>query len=414
MHHAFKSRANVLYFLRSSFFRNLRADMTTLSLDDQVSTTRTKESPEIRNQYYCDPKTMETMKRKRSNSVLVEARKKTRVDTLATSRQRCPLVEVFHEYGLLETIMSSLYPGDLMALLLCSKIMYKTILPQPESLENLLGKLRCSGRGVQIRNKRHKKSSFFYAYDCTEHIKCGSKEADTECRPCTRCKVNTCDECRIHCVYQSIYEKPCDEDELPNFSGFILLSPFEIPILSPHHMASDHAAQQWRIPSNGPGATYHDQGFIDVPFEDDSFGLPECVEELLELDLGSHTLAASPSSSVAHPSPVLRALYQITEQRKRWFCDECLPSSVSESRKGLQDSQCQCTLRNRFLDRWLCLRCYEVEESNLDATFADHKERCACGQKAGNKTCLWCWGEVTHAMLEFDAVSNGDAEEEVT
>jgi hypothetical protein len=142
--------------------------------------------------------------------------------------------------------------------------------------------------------------------------------------------------------------------------------------------------------------------------------LPECVEELLELDLGSHTLAASPSSSVAHPSPVLRALYQITEQRKRWFCDECLPSSVSESRKGLQDSQCQCTLRNRFLDRWLCLRCYEVEESNLDATFADHKERCACGQKAGNKTCLWCWGEVTHAMLEFDAVSNGDAEEEVT
>lgn len=354
---------------------------------------------------------METLKRKRSSDKLIETHKKTRNSTLSESKQRCPLMEVFHQYGLLEMIISNLYPDDLLALLLCSKVTHEAIVPRPGSLENLLGKLKCSGRGVQIRNKRHKKSNFFYAYDCTEFIKCGAKESDTECRPCARCKVSTCDECRIHCVYQSIYETPCDEDELPNFSGFILLSPLEIPILSPHHMASDDAGSQWQDPSNSPHAPYHDQGFIDVPFEEDSFGLPESVENLLELDLGNHTLAASASSSVAHPSPVLRALYRTTEQRKRWFCNECLPSDVIQSRKGLQASQCQCTLRNRFLDRWLCLRCYEAEEYNLDTAFADQKERCACGRQDGIKTCLWCWGEVTHPMLEFDEVLNEDREE---
>jgi hypothetical protein len=355
---------------------------------------------------------MENMKRKRSKRELTETRKKTRTRSRAESRQRCPLMEVLHEYGLLEMIISSLYPDDLLSLLLCSKAIHETIVPQPGSVENLLGKLRCSGRGVQIRRKRHTKSTFFYAYDCTEHIKCGANEYDTECRPCARCKVSTCDECRIHCVYQSIYEKPCDQDELPNFSGFILLSPLELPILSPHHMANDHTASHWQDPSDDPNAPYHDQGFIDVPFEDDSFGQPECVEELLELDLGSNILAASPSSNLAHPSPVLRALYDATEQRKRWFCDECLPSYVTEVRKSLQDSQCQCTLRNRFLDRWLCLRCYEAEEHSIDAKFANHKEQCACGRKVGNRTCLWCWGEVAQPVLEFDAVSNRGPEEE--
>ena len=387
--------------------------MATQSLDHRVSTNRTAEPRVTWDQDYRERETMETTKRKRSCGEQMEARKKTRVDSLAVSRQRCPLMEVFHEYGLLEMIISSLYPDDLMALLLCSKTMHKTILPQSSSLENLLGKLKCSGRGVRIRNKRHKKSTFFDAYDCTEYIKCGAKESDTECRPCSRCKVSTCDECRIHCVYQSIYETPCDEDELPNFSGFILLSPSEIPILSPHHMSSDHSAPEWESPAHGSSAPHHDQGYIDVPFEEDSFGLPECVEELLELDLGSHTLAASASSNVVHPSPVLRALYQATEQRKRWFCNDCLPKDGSDSRRSLQDSQCQCTLRNRFLDRWLCLRCYEAEETDLDTMFAEHKEHCACGRQAGNKTCLWCWGEVTHPMLGFDVVSNGDAEETI-
>jgi hypothetical protein len=292
-------------------------------------------------------------------------------------------MEVFHEYGLLELIVSNLYPDDLLALLLCSKATHETIAPQPGSLENLLGKLKCSGKGVQIRNKRHKKSAFFYAYDCTESIKCGAKASDTERRPCVKCRVSTCDECRIHCVYQSIYETPCDKDELPNFSGFILLSPSEIPILSPHHMASDDTGPQWQDPSHSSHAPHHDQGFIDVPFDEDSFGLPESVKDLLELDLGNHTLAASASSSVAHPSPVLRALYQTTEQRKRWFCDECLPSDVILNRKAPQASQCQCTLRHRFLDRWLCLRCYEKEEYDLTRPSLTKKIVVHAGDKMG-------------------------------
>ncbi|KAI4952142.1 hypothetical protein J4E91_003604 [Alternaria rosae] len=274
--------------------------MATQSLDHHVSTNRTAEPRDTRDQDYREWKTMETIKRKRPTGELREARKKTRMDSTVASRERCPLMEVFHEYGLLEMIISSLYPDDLMALLLCSKTVHKTILPQSSSLENLLGKLKCSGRGVQIRNKRHKKSTFFDAYDCTEYIKCGAKESDTECRPCSRCKVSTCDECRIHCVYQSIYETPCDEDELPNFSGFVLLSPFEIPILSPHHMSSDDSAPEWESSAHGSSAPHHDQGFIDVPFEEDSFGLPECVEELLDKgNDGSATTASQKTGQIA-------------------------------------------------------------------------------------------------------------------
>ncbi|CAN9238107.1 unnamed protein product [Alternaria alternata] len=63
-------------------------------------------------------------------------------------------------------------------------------------------------------------------------------------------------------------------------------------------MDSDEAGSQWQDPSNSLQAPYHDQGFIDVPFEEDSFGLPESVEDLLEMDLGNDGSAMS----AGHPS----------------------------------------------------------------------------------------------------------------
>ena len=339
-------------------------------------------------------------KRRRSREEPVEVRKKVRKGNMVPRSQRCLLVEIFQEYGLLENILSNLCSDDLLALLLSSRSIHETIVPQSGSLDNLLGRLGCSGKGVKIRRKHHRKSCFFDAYNCTEYVTCGATHDSVESRPCIKCKVTTCDECRIHCVYQSIFEKPCEDDELPNFSGFVMLSSSEVPILSPHHLAVDQSGPQWQEPTAGMVTPHHDQGFIDIPYDEDSYGPPECVERLLDLDLGRHTVAGPESSSLAAPSPVLKALHRVTEQRKRWFCDSCLPSDVEKRREGCQTYMCQCSLRSRFLDRWLCLRCYEAEEAALATAFVNHTERCSCGQQSGSELCLWCWGTIFRPNTE--------------
>jgi hypothetical protein len=332
-------------------------------------------------------------KRKRLDSGSSETQKKNK------QLRTCSLLRMVRQYGLLEALISNLCADDLLALLLSSKSMYQAIAPRPGSLETLLGKLNCSGRGVAMRNKRHKKSSFFYTYQCTEYVRCRANNT----RPCSRCKVATCDDCRIHCVYQSHFEKPCEDDELPNFSGFVLLSPPEVPILSPHHMEPDPPTPQWQDPSLGQAGPYHDQGYIDVPFEEDIYGPPELVEDILDLDLGQYTLTTSASSSdVPDPSPVLAAFHHTAEQRKRWFCKICLPSLRPQ---GGKFTPCHCTLRNKFLDRWLCLRCYEKEEVLLSKTYSTHIDQCGCGQQSGSLFCLWCRGDVLEPPLQEERYS---------
>ncbi len=320
----------------------------------------------------------------------------------------CPLIRIVQQYGLLEAIVSNLFPDDLLALALSSKSIYNAISPRSGSLENLLGRLSCPGRGIEIRNRCHRKSTFFYAYECHEFIRCGGTRGvrEIESRPCAGCKVTTCDECRIHCVYQSICEKPCDPDDLHNFSGFVLLSPFEVPILSPHHLAFDLPPQgkPWQDPAKGQGGPYHDQGFLDVPFEDDAFGPPEFVEDVLNLNLGQHSLRSSISSNVPDPSPVLKAFYLITEQRKRYFCNFCVPTTLKKHCEGNQDKICECTLRGRFLSRWLCLRCYEAEEAAIVKAYPIHQEECHCAQGDELTICLWCNGVVS----EHEEVENTD------
>ncbi|KAF1942980.1 hypothetical protein EJ02DRAFT_344194 [Clathrospora elynae] len=339
------------------------------------------------------------MKRKRSSDDLLP---ETHEKALRQYPPECSLTRIIRQYGLLETLVSNLCSDDLLALLLSSKSIYQAIAPRPGSLENLLGRLRCSGKGIRIRQKHHKNSIYFFMYGHTEYIQCGAttKGSRIESRPCINCKVNTCDECRIHCVYQSNFEKPCEEDELPNFSGFVLLSPHETPILSPHHLAMDHAGPRWQDPSNGQAGPYHDQGFIDVPFDDDTFGPPENVKGILNLNLGRHTLADSTSSSIPDPSPVLKAIHRTTEQRKRKFCDSCLPPQLSQHGKGIRATLCQCTLKNRFLDRWMCLRCYEAEELVLSKVYPNHLEQCGCERQLDRELCLWCWGLVALPMIE--------------
>ncbi|KAH7395393.1 hypothetical protein DE146DRAFT_615203 [Phaeosphaeria sp. MPI-PUGE-AT-0046c] len=303
------------------------------------------------------------------------------------------------QYGLLKSIVSNLRANDLFALALSSKALNETIITTSSSLENLLGRVQCSA---------HQR---------------------IESRPCVTCKVTTCNECRIHCVYQSIYEAsgdPEDAAELPNFSGFVLLQPLEQPILSPHHLVSDapSTAPRWQDPAGGQGGPYHDQGYLDVPLETSASAPPECIDDLLNLDLGRHSLVSmSGESRYATPSPVLFSLCQVTEVRKVEVCTSCLEHGVVHKRQAsdldaitrmpanqnLDQSvmkptkACHCTLRKRMLDRWLCLRCYSTEELVIEAHVRENRNTfegfCHCGKLARHVLCLWCWGEVSEEKL---------------
>ncbi|KAF2129659.1 hypothetical protein P153DRAFT_376072 [Dothidotthia symphoricarpi CBS 119687] len=359
------------------------------------------------------------MKRKRSQEPAVSSARK-KMETQDDGTTSCLLVRILEQYGLLESIATNLFPEDLLSLALSSKAAYHTIFPRASSMDNLLGKLNCSGRGIQIRNNRHSKSMFFYAYECTEYVECGTKAERRHVRsqPCVKCKLATCDECRIHCVYQSIYETPSDSDELPNYSGFVLLEPLEVSILSPHHLAlEDHTAPQWQNSSTGYTSPYHDQGFLDVPLEDASFADPESLSEILDLNLGKCSLQqVSTSSYHGVPSPVLRSFCHTTEARKISLCKVCFFLKASKGPDVLQPGRklswlrptntstvseikpCQCTLRAHFLDRWTCLPCFKREEEEIRQYKACTPKRqtglCLCGLDTHQMLCLWCWGIV--------------------
>lgn len=364
------------------------------------------------------------MKRKRSPELVnVEARKKSALDSSQNEKPKALLIDCLQQYGLLRSIVSSLLPEDLLALALSSKAIHSAIVPRPCSLTNLLGKLECPSRGVAIRKRYHKKSPFFYDYECAEYIRCGTEAVDrhVKTKPCIRCKVTTCDECRIHCLYQSIYEAPSDPGDLPNFSGHVLLDKDEVPILSPHHLVHELPphSKPWADPSKSLDGPYHDQGFLDAPLEMDMPGTPESMKELLDLDLGQHSLVNfSGSSHFARPTAVLRALCMTTEARKVAICSDCYdgrakngPAAMVPPIGGLSwipemndtpIKPCHCTMRSHFVDRWLCLRCYEVEKSTIGLCNNSEEfkwpgvgELCRCEEhKADHVICVWCWGEV--------------------
>jgi hypothetical protein len=356
------------------------------------------------------------MKRKEAEDSAISRRSKRQDHSaISVARPDSPLIAILQQYGLLEAVVSNIDVNDLFALLLTSRRIYEALTPQPGSLGNLVGRLRCSGKGVQIRATCHKKSTFFESYNCTEYVTCGSAaDRHVETKPCATCKFATCDECRVHVVYQSIYEAPSDPDDttaLPNFSGFVLLSPSEQPLLSPHHLPSETTknAPPWQDPSLGEAGPYHDQGFLDVPLELDAVAPPERIEDILDIDLGQQSLMATLSDSrYESPSPVLWSLNNAVQNRKMMLCITC---SERDARGGPQvpplpgfataasttsTKTCHCTLRKHFLDRWLCLRCYQTEEQTiLDGVKRLRRSgRCSCDWPNYRSLCLWCWGEV--------------------
>jgi hypothetical protein len=85
------------------------------------------------------------------------------------------------------------------------------------------------------------------------------------------------------------------------------------------------------------------------------------IAEIVELSLGITSPAAW-----AHNSPLVEMLpyeplNKIAQSRKR-FSGSCCPLEKSNL------ARCECTLKSRFIDRWICLRCH-LEDWNRDQDY---------------------------------------------
>ncbi|ORY16969.1 hypothetical protein BCR34DRAFT_446969, partial [Clohesyomyces aquaticus] len=269
------------------------------------------------------------------------------------------LLQILTQYGILECLATHLFAKDILSLARTAKAAHQAILCSRESRLNLLKKTSCDGIGVRIRQVSHRKSKFFYAFDCRDNTRCGAAQEppNSEMYPCVSCGVTTCQECRTHCVYQSHYQLADEEDELPCFSGFVLLDEHEMAILSPEHLRESGS---WTTTVSLP---HHDQGFLDSPLDSGAFSSIELIDEIIDTNLGDGELKGTNWSGSPHPSAVVQAFWKVSERRKRNLCKGCFEDTMLAACPS--QGPCCCTLRSHFLDRWLCLRCYQREEKSI-------------------------------------------------
>ncbi|KAL5406737.1 hypothetical protein PMIN03_007618 [Paraphaeosphaeria minitans] len=326
----------------------------------------------------------------------------------------CSLLRIIEQYGLLVSIVSNLTPEDLFALAAASKAIYKAMFSGEASMPNILRKMPCAGRGLQIRHINHVRSPVTLRPRCLGFDVCGAMMGNIETHPCVRCKLNTCDECRIHCVFNSTFEPEEEPDELPTYSGFVLLSPHDMGILTPAHL---------KLPGENPTtmAPYHDKGFLDSPWIATDFVNPESIAEILDFDLARGPLRLANDSNARHPSSIIKAFWHYTEQRKMKMCDDCREvQQVGDFHP--QQHKCACTLRKHVLGQWTCVGCFQKEclgicgitraqfcfkYPELAAGFGVGSSsylRCTCGKILdgqnrkgfGRQVCLWCNGLLAH------------------
>jgi hypothetical protein len=358
------------------------------------------------------------MKRKlsRGSRNSLAQNKKAAGDVARACIKPCHLLQLLTQYGVLVAITSHLFPADLYSLAATSKTAYRSIFTCHESHSSLLGKMACDGRGVALRREHHNDSRYrsdptvlrsFHGQAFKEDGQTqpfaryfrSEMEGETPARPCTTCKHMTCDECRIHCVFQTTWQGAGADEEVPTMTGFALLSSQEMGILTPFALGLDDRATRVQQVIVGQLVPYHDMGYLEAPLASDAYANPESIDQIIHFELGRASLKLSDDSTAPHPSSIIRPFWELTEERKWSIC----PSCAEEWRKGAEDAYCHCTLREHLLDRWLCLPCYKQEvESAKDLAIHPApragKSACNnCGDRVDTQSlrmmCTWCWGE---------------------
>tara|TARA_R110002003_G_scaffold814_6_gene21576 strand:+ start:5799 stop:6878 length:1080 start_codon:yes stop_codon:yes gene_type:complete len=193
------------------------------------------------------------------------------------------------------------------------------------------------------------------------------------------------------------------------WAGYAFLRPF------PFGMYPSKAGdtKSWHLP---PGATksHHDQGRFHVPLHIDGLADPEPIDRILDLDLGCRRVTPRGRTEAPFDGENLVSLFSMFAcHRVETVCPPC-----SREHEGEGLVSCSCTLRKRFLDRWLCLQCY-VKEHKADIELEKHNVRdritghihsrtCRCGVTITADDdhvviCNWCKGVIAYDESDSDA-----------
>lgn len=315
----------------------------------------------------------------------------------APNNDKSLLVKAIAQYPILESLVSHLRPDHLIDLTLLSQATRTQIrMHEADARISLLKKTLCPGFGLSLRHELH----------CPCRTKkwhtmmgCAGEGFNANSQPCDRCNVNTCDECRFHILYQVFVESP-GLDNRRWWAGFVGTLPTPVSIYPPKGSTS----AQWRgsVEAMQP---HHDQGRVHAELTAPELADPEPIDHLLDWNLGHGYI--NPSGRTNGPyagHDVVSPFNYIARDRIRLLCKPC----HDEQSINTTTKICSCTLRGRFLDRWVCLRCYAREAENDKAQDADRtldedgisvSRRCPCGTSFGRddphaKICNWCNGIV--------------------
>jgi hypothetical protein len=170
-----------------------------------------------------------------------------------------------------------------------------------------------------------------------------------------------------------------------------------LPSLPPASSDAWHVDPEDFRPQNDTGRTC-------VDFESREIAYSEPIDRILNASLGRRINVKPAGGLIAHVSfeevmrPFSRAVWMLIAFR----CKECIGQQV----------RCKCTLRSRFLDRWVCIGCvrkdHHVDESR---TTADRKCQCASKDTDKRLVCTRCEGGII-GDAEDDDDTKGEQEDQ--
>jgi hypothetical protein len=267
---------------------------------------------------------------------------------------------------------------------------------EPQAKANLLTKTLCSGEGLFTRFDNHCpcKTKTWHPL-----IGCGGAGFDVDSHPCIECGINTCDECRIHMLYQvSVEDKGLDNHRW--WSGYVMSTPVPFAIYPPK--GGDNPS--WYLPVDMM-KPHHDQGRLHIPLHIDSIADPEPLDRILDVDLGRGYICPYGRFSPPYDGIQLVSVFNmVARARKEMLCIPCFDKQLKDGHPP-----CSCTFRKRFLDRWVCMPCHmrQVSSDNdLEKRLLvdRHSGRivartCRCNATFNEvddyrTICNWCNGEI--------------------
>jgi hypothetical protein len=321
--------------------------------------------------------------------------------TIQEPRQLSQIEVCLSQYDILKRIASNLTSADLFRLISVSKTAWTSINNSEAGYQNINAQAMCDGFGVLVRSKvAHSYWHLTFPNPGLLMPVCGAVDRTVDSRPCVQCHRVVCDNCRIHCTFSLGYRSVDDQelagrerDSEPQAGPYyiVLNNPFlEAQKSSPDNQTNDPTMLR-----------AHDKGF------DPDRNLD--IEDIINQNLGLE------SELVTGHSNIKRFYNRL---RSRYVCKNCHEThgegvKVADLGPKPEYSYCNCTLKKRFLDRWLCLPCHDADMDEdfdyamrLVSSSVEMASTCACGVQftasangPGNRKeiCSWCEGEVLEA-----------------